>query len=88
MLATAIVVGFELAVEIAHVEPSQPRRSGAVSTPIEPMTGEAGVRRAGMTAAQCDELSALSEGVGGGRFDLCAGGERRCEEHGSQTPPG
>lgn len=59
--------GVELPLEIARVQSSKPRRARAISAPIEPVTGDAGVDRTGLRAAQRDHPAVGCETV-----------ERRC----------
>jgi hypothetical protein len=54
----------QLPFEIAKPEAGEPRGAGAVAEPIEPMAGEAGIRRAGSSAAQGDQFPGLGEAIG------------------------
>jgi hypothetical protein len=57
----------ELAVEIAGVAPGDARCVVAVAAAVEAVAGDAGMARAAVTAAQCDQLAGLAKGVGGRR---------------------
>ena len=65
MPARSAAIGLELPLQIARIERGQPRRAGAVAKPVETMTGDAGVRRAGIAPAQCDQMTAFGEAIGG-----------------------
>lgn len=64
MLTASVGIGFELPLQVADVEPGQSRRAGAVAAPIEPVTGEAGVRRPGPGSAEGDDAAVRLEAIG------------------------
>lgn len=72
MLAATRGIVVELAVEVADVQAGEPRRAGAVAAAVEPVTGEAGVRCAGVAAAQRDQPAAGGEALGGRRRPAAA----------------
>lgn len=57
----------ELPCQVASVDRRQPRRAVGVATPVESMTGEAGVGGAGVAPAQCHQSPRRGEGVGRAR---------------------
>jgi cytochrome c2 len=90
MRPAAVGIGLELALEIAGIEPGQPRRAGAVAAPVEAVAGEAGVARPGPGAAHGDDPAVLGEAIerarlGGGAAGEQGGGEGRKQAHGAAT---
>jgi len=68
VIAPAIGIGFELALQIAGVQPGQPRRARPVAAPAKPVAGEAGIARAGLRPAERDEPAVFREPVKRGRL--------------------
>ena len=75
MIAAAIRIGFKLPFQIPSVEPGQSRRAGAISTPVKPMTREAGVARAGLGTADRYHTSIFRQAVERARVGLITTGE-------------
>jgi hypothetical protein len=63
MLPAPIGISAHLALEIADVEAGEPRRARAIAPSVQPMAGEAGVRRPGSGAAQRDQLAVRREAI-------------------------
>lgn len=68
MLAATVGIVVELPVEVADVESGEPRDARAVAAAVQSVTGEAGVRRARVAAAERDELTAGGEAIRGRRL--------------------
>jgi mono/diheme cytochrome c family protein len=78
-------IGFELPLEVAALEPREPRAAGPVAEPVETMAGETGVRRARVTAAERDQLAGRGESLGRGGLDDAAGAQQRARAGDRQT---
>lgn len=72
VVAPPVRISFELALQIARIQSGETRRAGAVAAPVEPVTGEAGVGRAGLGAAVRDHPAVLREPIERGRLGRCA----------------
>lgn len=70
----AVCEGLELALEIACIQRGQPGRGAAIPRSAQPMAGNAGIRGAGATAAECNQLACRGQTVGRARFELMASG--------------
>jgi len=68
MVTASVGKGIELPLEIARVQPRKSRRAGAISAPIEPVTGKAGIARSGARATQRDDPAVSRETVERGRL--------------------
>src|SRR3546814_7059087 len=76
MQAQSGCIAFKLARHIAHVQSGETRRTRAIAFPFQPMTGEAGVRRACIAAAQSDEMAGALEPLHRGRIGRAAPGKQ------------
>ena len=63
VIAAPVRIGFQLPLQIAGIELSQPRRPSAVAASVEPMTGETGVGRARFGSAVSDHPSILGKAI-------------------------
>lgn len=76
MVAAPVGIGFELPLEIAGVDPREPRRASAIAASIEPVTGEAGIRRPRLGAAIGDHPAILGKPVERAGIGLAAGRQK------------
>ena len=76
MVPAAVGIGLELPFQITNVDPSEPRRSGAVAAAIESMTGEAGVARTRLGATHRDQASIGCEAIERRRLSIRAAGHK------------
>lgn len=76
MVAPAIRIGLELPLQIAGVEPRQPRRTSTISLSFEPMAGDAGVGGARSRAAERDQPARFRKPVERFRIRLRAPSKR------------
>jgi cytochrome c551/c552 len=67
VVAAAVGVGFELAHEIARIQPGKPRRASSVAASVESVTGEARVVGARLGTAHRDDPAVVVETVGHAR---------------------
>ena len=92
VMAPPVGIGHELALEIAGIEPCQPRRPRTIAAAVEPVAGEAGIARPGPGTAQGDDAPALGEPIERGRLGRgaaakqCKGGEGKERAHMAATP--
>jgi len=64
MIPAPIGIGDQLALEVAGVEPGQPRRQRAIAFPCQAMAGDAGISGARTRAAQRNRLAIGGEAIG------------------------
>lgn len=81
MFAAAVNVVVQLALEIAGVEPGEPRRMAAVTFAPQAVTGDTGIRRAAIAPAHRDDLAGSAESRISAAFRATAAAEHdECEE--------
>lgn len=91
MPPTAIGISDHLPLEIAGIEPGQPRRVGTVASAIEAMTSGASVCGAGSAPAERDQFARRLEAVAGGGFGRGASADheqrdkKKAAGHGAAT---
>lgn len=72
MVAATVDISIELPFQITGVKPRQPRRTGTIPVPVEPVTGEAGIFRACRRAAHRDHTPVVRKLVERRRFRISA----------------
>jgi mono/diheme cytochrome c family protein len=88
MIAAPVGISVKLPLEIARVHPGEPRSARAIATPVEPVTGKAGVRRSGAGAAQRDDPPILREPVERGRLASATAAEQADGNQGKEIAHG
>lgn len=76
MIPAAVRISDQLPFQIAGVEAGEPRRAGAVAAPVQAVADDAGIGRAGLRAAQRNQLAGRGEAVARTGRDRIAGGQK------------
>lgn len=63
VVSTPIGIGFELPLQIAGIEAGEARRARTIAAPVQAMTGETGVGRAGSGPAESDCSAVAGEAI-------------------------
>jgi mono/diheme cytochrome c family protein len=76
VMAPPVRIGLKLAFQIARIQSGQSRRTGSVTVPVEPVTGEARVARTGFGTAQRNQSSVLRQTIERGGLGSSTGAQQ------------